>query len=237
MVVGTAGTTAAGVIDPLEDLADVCRTEGTWFHVDAAWGGAATLSRRLSGALAGIERADSITCDAHKWLSVPMGAGMFFCRHRDAVLESFRVSTHYMPGSTDETIDPYAASIQWSRRSIGLKVFLSFATLGVRGVEAMIDHQADMGDRLRADLRSAGWEILNETCLPVVCFTHPGIRGELSRAKRVADRVVASGEAWISHVVLSDGRPALRACISSFRTSPADLERLSSALELALQDD
>src|SRR6185437_15687975 len=89
MVVGTAGTTAAGVIDPLPDLARFCRAQNLWFHVDAAWGGAAVVSPRLRGHLAGIEEADSITCDAHKWFSVPMGAGMFFCRHPDSVSRAF----------------------------------------------------------------------------------------------------------------------------------------------------
>ena len=81
MVVGTGGTTAAGVIDPLPELGHFCREEGLWFHVDAAWGGSAILSPKLRHHLAGIEAADSITCDAHKWLSVSMGCGMFFCRH------------------------------------------------------------------------------------------------------------------------------------------------------------
>src|SRR5438552_10217159 len=75
MVVGTAGTTAAGAIDPLTELARFCRSERLWFHVDAAWGGAAVLSPRLRGHLAGIDAADSITCDAHKWFSVPMARG------------------------------------------------------------------------------------------------------------------------------------------------------------------
>ena len=98
MVVGTVGTTAAGVIDPLPDLARFCRSEELWFHADAAWGGAAIISPGLRAHLAGIDAADSITCDAHKWFSVPMGAGMFFCRHSDAVGEAFRVETLFMPG-------------------------------------------------------------------------------------------------------------------------------------------
>ena len=81
MVVGTAGTTGAGLIDPLPQIADIADRAGLWFHVDAAWGGSAVLSPELKPALAGIERADSVTWDAHKWLSVPMGAGMFFCRN------------------------------------------------------------------------------------------------------------------------------------------------------------
>jgi len=89
MVVGTVGTTAAGVIDPLPDLVRFCRSEELWLHVDAAWGGAAIISPRLRGHLADIDAADSITCDAHKWFSVPMAAGMFFCRHPDIVREAF----------------------------------------------------------------------------------------------------------------------------------------------------
>ncbi len=96
MVSATAGTTAAGVIDPLPNLARYSKSENLWFHVDAAWGGAAILSPRLRDSLAGIEAADSITCDAHKWFSVPMGAGMFFCRHPEAVsgIVSRRDSLH-----------------------------------------------------------------------------------------------------------------------------------------------
>ena len=126
----TAGTTAAGVIDPLPELARFCRDEGLWFHVDAAWGGAAILSPNLRHHLAGIEAADSITCDAHKWFSVPMGAGMFFCRHADAVAEAFHAETTYMPGKTaGPALDPYTTSVQWSRRFIGLKLFLALAQI------------------------------------------------------------------------------------------------------------
>src|SRR5215831_1065043 len=128
MVVGTAGTTAAGVIDPLPELARFCESEGLWFHVDAAWGGAAIISPRLRSYLVGIELADSITCDAHKWFSVPMGAGMFFCRHAAAVARAFRAETSYMPARTaDAVYDPYTTSVQWSRRFAGLKLFMSLA--------------------------------------------------------------------------------------------------------------
>ena len=103
MVIGTAGSTAAGVIDPLSELARFCRAEQLWFHVDAAWGGAAVISPRLRNHLAGIGDADSVTCDAHKWLSVPMGAGMFFCRHADAVLKAFEAQVAFMPGKTERS--------------------------------------------------------------------------------------------------------------------------------------
>jgi aromatic-L-amino-acid decarboxylase len=219
MVVGTAGTTAAGVIDPLPDLASFCRSENLWFHADAAWGGAAIISPRLKAHLRGIEDADSITCDAHKWFSVPMGAGMFFCRHPEAVAASFHAETEYMPLETPGSLpNQYATTAQWSRRFIGLKLFLSLAERGESGYVEMIEHQAQLGDLLRECLRRTGWRIVNSTPLPVVWFTRDG----LDPAKFVAvlqERQIA----WMSAVQLR-GTPALRACITSFRTTEADIE-------------
>ena len=117
--------------------------------MDAAWGGAAVLSPLLRPHLAGIERADSITCDAHKWFSVSMGAGMFFCRHREAVREAFRAETSYMPGKTSDVLDPFTSTVQWSRRFIGLKLFLALAERGEAGYVEIIERQARLGDLLR----------------------------------------------------------------------------------------
>ena len=220
MVVGTAGTTGAGAIDPLPELARFCRSEDLWFHVDAAWGGAAIISPRLKGHLAGIEAADSITCDAHKWFSVPMGAGMFFCRHPDAVGEAFRVETSYMPGKTaGPTHDPYTTSVQWSRRFIGLKLFLALAEHGESGYIEMIEHQTRMGDVLRDALQRAGWRIVNTTPLPLVCFTRDGLDTD-----RFLTALYQRQIAWMSEVRLAGGDPVLRACITSFRTTESDVE-------------
>jgi glutamate/tyrosine decarboxylase-like PLP-dependent enzyme len=220
MVVGTAGTTAAGAIDPLPDLARFCRSEALWFHVDAAWGGAAVLSQRLRGHLAGIEAADSITCDAHKWFSVPMGAGMFFCRHADVVAEAFRAETSYMPGKTGASAaDPYTTSVQWSRRFIGLKLFMALAQRGESGYVEMIEHQARMGDVLRESIARAGWRIVNRTPLPLVCFTRDGLVPGRFLAALYAHQI-----AWMSEVRLGDEPPVVRACVTSFRTSESDIE-------------
>ena len=176
MIIGTAGTTSAGTIDPLPELAKIAKTTKAWFHVDGAWGATAVLSPRLKKEFVGIEEADSVTWDAHKWMSVPMGAGMFFTRHQEAVLRAFDVSTSYMPDQVNRlTLDPYTSSVQWSRRTIGLKVFMALAELGLDGYAALIEHQADMGDLLREKLVGAGWMISNDTRLPVVCFTRPEI--------------------------------------------------------------
>src|SRR5438552_1793422 len=220
LVVGTAGTTGAGVIHPLPELGRVCRAGALWSHADAAWGGAAILSPRLRSCLAGVDSADSITCDAHKWFSVPMAAGMFFCRHPDAVGEAFRVETSYMPGKTAGGVrDPYTTSVQWSRRFIGLKLFLALAHHGESGYVQMIEHQARMGDVLRASLVRVGWRVVNTTPLPVVCFTRDGLdTGKFLAA--LYQRQIA----WMSEVRLGGGAPVVRACITSFRTTEADIE-------------
>jgi glutamate/tyrosine decarboxylase-like PLP-dependent enzyme len=214
MVVGTAGTTAAGAIDPLPDLARFCKSEKLWFHADAAWGGAAIISPRLKDYLAGIGAADSITCDAHKWFSVPMGAGMFFCRHPDAVYDAFRADTPFMPGKTVSVADPYTTSVQWSRRFIGLKLFLELAEHGESGYIEMIEHQARMGDVLRKLLRRAGWRVVNTTPLPLVCFTREGLVTSKFLAALYEQQI-----AWMSEVRIGDSAPVLRACITSFRTT------------------
>jgi aromatic-L-amino-acid decarboxylase len=224
MVVGTAGTTAAGIIDPLQEIARVCRQQQLWFHADAAYGGSAVVSPTLRPALAGIELADSIICDAHKWLSVPMGCGMFFCRHRDSVAQAFRSDVTYMPAKPmnedASTFNPLEHSAQWSRRFIGLKLFMALAEQGEAGYAAMLDHQAHMADELRAALTNTGWRIVNKTPLPVVCFMREGINVDGLIAE-LRERQIA----WMSDVQIA-GMPALRACITSFKTSEKDIERV-----------
>jgi glutamate/tyrosine decarboxylase-like PLP-dependent enzyme len=240
LVVGTAGTTSAGVVDPLPSLADVAAAHGAWFHVDAAWGGSAVLSPRLRPALVGIERADSVTWDAHKWLSVPMGAGMFFCRHREAVERAFAVSTSYMPGASGvDTQDPYTTTAQWSRRAIGLKVFMALAEMGTAGYGALIEQQAQLGELLRARLRAAGWLVVNDTPLPVVCFTNPDIRAGRLSTGDVVRAISARRRAWLSDVVLGQdatgnsgtGERVLRACVTSIRSDTSDVAWLVEELE------
>jgi glutamate/tyrosine decarboxylase-like PLP-dependent enzyme len=223
MVIGTAGTTVAGIIDPLPQIAQFCTTQNLWFHVDAAYGGCAVVSPHLRPHLAGIEAADSITCDAHKWLSVPMGCGMFFCRHGSSVAQAFRSDVTYMPAKPAseheaETFNPLTHSAQWSRRFIGLKLFMALAEQGEAGYAEMLEHQVRMGDVLRDALVATGWQTVNSTPLPVVCFARDGvIPSELVAEMR--ERQIA----WMSDAKLN-GVPVVRACITSFRTAEKDIE-------------
>src|SRR5271156_6049575 len=218
MVVASAGTTAAGVIDPLPEVGQFCREAGLWFHVDGAWGGSAIVSPKLRHYLAGIEGADSITCDAHKWLSVPMGCGMFFCRHTETVSEAFRADVSYMPGKkVGPVFDPFTTSAQWSRRFIGLKLFMALAQQGESGYAEMIEHQTRMGDVLRDALRASGWSVINSTPLPLVCFTREGLVPSKFLAALHQQQI-----AWMSEARLND-TAVVRACITSYRTTEADI--------------
>lgn len=238
LAVATAGTTNAGVIDPLEAIADVAEREGLWFHVDAAWGGAAALVPELAPLLDGTSRADSLTFDAHKWLSVPMGAGLFLTRRLDALTAAFHLETAYVPRGEEslERPDYYVRSLQWSRRAIGLKVFLTLAVAGWDGYAATLRHQVAMGGLLREELRGSGWTVVNDTPLPIVCFTDgrasdEGDAADAQRLDAISAHVVESGRAWISTTRLTGIGSVLRACITSFETGPEDVRVLVAALE------
>ena len=231
LVVGTAGTTSAGVIDPLPELAALARSERLYFHVDAAWGGAVALSAELRPLLQGIENADSITCDAHKWFSVATGTGMFFCRHSASVQRTFGVDSAYVPTAKRAGTDnPLATTMQWSRRFTGLKLFMAFAHLGIEGVAARIERQTELGNQLRNRLAEHGFRILNPTPLPVVCFTHPSIEAGRVSTARIVRTITERQIAWISKTLLRGRDEALRTCISNFDTNEVDLQRLLTGL-------
>ncbi|MGH7712788.1 MAG: pyridoxal phosphate-dependent decarboxylase family protein [Gemmatimonadaceae bacterium] len=234
MVVATAGTTGSGAIDPIPEIADIALERNIWLHVDAAWGGSAALVPRLKPYLTGIEQADSVAWDAHKWLSVSMGAGMFFTKHRSALQSVFEIKTGYVPPTVEGGVDLYKESLQWSRRFIGLKVFFALAEHGMEGLGRIIERQANIAYQLRERLRAAGWRIVNDSQLPLVCFTHEAIDGQNLTTQMVVDRVLARGRCWISQVTLPRDTHALRACITSFETTDADLDILVEDLESAI---
>jgi aromatic-L-amino-acid/L-tryptophan decarboxylase len=230
LLVATAGTTAHGTIDDIEGIVAVGRKYGSHVHVDAAWAGGALIDPARHALFAGLDRADSLTIDPHKWLCVPMGAGLYLARDWRGLEQAFSVATGYMPSASTERHDAYIHSVQWSRRFIGAKLFVALATLGLDGYRAMIARQFALGDRLRARLRGDGWIIRNDTTLPLICFSPDDATDETVRAIEAA--VVGSGEAWISTVRLR-GRLVLRACIVSFETDESDIDALAKALGVA----
>ncbi len=226
MIVATAGTTNAGMIDPLDACSEVARAHGAWYHVDAAWGGGAIASDRLRPVLAGLELADSITIDAHKWLATTMGCGMFLTRRGSTLPEAFQVNNTFMPSQLPSR-DPYMTSMQWSRRFLGLRLFLSLAAAGWRGYGDHIDRAVDNAALLRDQMLRRGWTIANASELAVICLEPPTGSADPSA---IAERVVRSGSAWVSSAHF-EGRSVLRACITHGETSSDDVIALADVLD------
>lgn len=226
MVAATAGTTNAGMIDPLAACAAAARAGGMWFHVDAAWGGAAVASPRLRPQLAGIERADSVTIDAHKWFAATMGCGMFITQDPGALSTAFQVSTSYMPSNLQH-LDPYVTSVQWSRRFLGLRLFLSLAAAGWDGYARHVEHSVDGAAYLRGRLEALGWATLNASALAVLCLAPPE---DAPSPREIVAAVLRSGRAWVSTATF-EGRQVVRACVTNGVTTRADMDALVAALE------
>jgi glutamate/tyrosine decarboxylase-like PLP-dependent enzyme len=236
MLVGTLGTTSSGAIDQLKELHSIATQNNLWFHVDAAWGGAIGLLPKFATVLTGLSNADSITFDAHKWLSVPMAAGMFLTSHTDIMQKAFGIETVYMPVKNSSTVtNPFHHSIQWSRRFTGLKLFLSLAVAGWDGYRKIVQNMITMGDYLKKSLKNDGWFIINNTILPVACFAdreNPTMEN-MPELEAICNKVVGPGDAWISITILNGNIPVLRACITNYRTEKEDIDKLMHLLQMA----
>ena len=225
LIVATAGTTNAGMIDPIGRCADLAREHGLWLHVDAAWGGAVLASERLRGALAGIERAGSITIDAHKWFATTMGCGMFITRDPTILSKTFQVSTGFMPSNT-VTVDPYVTTAQWSRRFLGVRLFLSLGAAGWSGYAQHVERSVELIAQLREALAARQWRISNDSSLAVLCVEAPPGAPDL---RTIASRVLASGRAWIA-VAKYEGRDVIRICLTHGEATTNDIRELVDAL-------
>jgi len=228
LISATAGTTGAGMVDPLAPCADIAREHGLWYHVDAAWGGAAICSERLRGQLAGIELADSVTIDAHKWLATTMGCGMYITRHARVLNEAFTVGADFMP-STASSIDPYLNTVQWSRRFMGLRLFLALGAAGWSGYAAHVERAVAVIERIRERLVALGWSAPNDSQLAVLCAVPPPGSAPI---REIVRRVLASRRAWVA-VATYEGREVIRICVTHGEVSLTDVEELVAALQAA----
>jgi glutamate/tyrosine decarboxylase-like PLP-dependent enzyme len=225
LIAATAGTTGGGMIDPLGACASLAAAHGIWFHVDAAWGGAALCSDRLRGLLSGIELADSITIDAHKWFATTMGCGMFLVRHGAVLSEAFRVAADFMPSSAIST-DPYLNTVQWSRRFLGLRLFLSLGVGGWQGLAEHVERSVAVIAQVKERLMAHGWTVANDSALAVLCVEPPaggpGVRD-------IVRRTLQSGRAWVARSTFA-GREVVRICATHGQTGQADVEELVNVL-------
>ena len=231
MIVGNAGTVDVGAIDPLAELAELAHREDMWFHVDGAFGATAVLSQELAPRFAGIERADSIAFDFHKWLQVPYDAGCLLVRDGELHRSTFASSPSYLtrmprglasaqPWFTDFTID-------LSRGFRALKVWFTIKEFGARrlaeAIEANVRQARLLGDLVDAD---ADLELLAPVQLNVVCFRYRAPVVDEADLDRFNDELVVrlqeSGDAVVSSTTVS-GHRAIRVCIVNQRTRDEDL--------------
>jgi aromatic-L-amino-acid decarboxylase len=200
-VVATAGTTGTGALDPLADIAALCREEGIWFHVDACYGGAAILLEPMRARFAGIEQADSIAIDPHKWFFIPVTAALLLNVHRDVAQRAFAtMAGSYIP--TDSELDAWQRGIPTTRRSSGLAVWMALRAHGWRTIRAAVKRNIELTRVLEALLAERGFRVLEGGELSIACArweprdrTSEDIDG-LQHA--IARDVVSSGKAWFS---------------------------------------
>jgi aromatic-L-amino-acid decarboxylase len=244
-VVASAGTTGTGAIDPIDEIARIAAEQGLWLHVDGAYGAFAAADPASRDQFAGIERADSLTLDAHKWLATPLDCAALLLRDAAADAPAFGSGAgDYVRVIADEEREAYAwweHGIELSRRFRALKVWMTLRYYGARRIAAAIAEDIALAAHL-AELVTASddFELLSGPELSICCFRHllPGATAAELNAhnERLLTALQRDGRVYLSNITL-DGRFALRACITNFRTTRADLERtLMVVRELAQPD-
>jgi glutamate/tyrosine decarboxylase-like PLP-dependent enzyme len=239
-VVGSAGTVNTGVVDPLAEIANVAREFDLWFHVDGAYGAPGVLDERKSALFKGIERADSVSLDPHKWLYVPVDAGCLLFRDAAAARAAFNtedadyIKTH---GYTDEEAFAFwDYGVELSRRFRALKVWLTLQYYGTRRIAEAISDDISLAEYFGDIVANAGdFELLAPVELSICCFRYVPRGAAVNDAdldrlnERIMELVQKGGRAYISNATVN-GRFALRACITNFRTTKSDIDQTIEAI-------
>ncbi len=240
IVCAQAGEVNTGAFDPLPEIADACEAAGAWLHVDGAFGIWAAVSPRLRGLVAAIDRADSWTTDAHKWLNVPYDSGIVFCAHPESHRAAMTVSAAYL--IQDEGARRVRDQVDWvpefSRRARGFAVYAALRSLGRSGVTAIVERCCDGAARFAERIvELPGVELLNEVVLNQVLFRFESDE----RTDAVLRRVQDGGRVWMSGTTW-DGRKAIRLSVSNWQDvaleapSEQGLEPLGHGDELSQVD-
>jgi glutamate/tyrosine decarboxylase-like PLP-dependent enzyme len=237
-VVANAGTTATGAVDPIAALADFAEREGLWLHVDAAYGGFAALAPSGRHLLKGIERADSVALDPHKWLYLPVGCGCVLYRNPETARAAFSHSADYTRAiglERDEAFAFWDYGPELSRPFRALDVWLLIKYVGAHGLGAAIERNiqcAKLLERLVGE--SPDFEMLAPAELSVFCFRYKAAAGDLNQInERILLELQRGGSTYLSNATVN-GRFGLRGCVLNYRTSEEDMKRvLTDAREAA----
>ena len=251
-VVGSAGTVGTGAVDPLDQIADVCADHGVWFHVDGAYGGPAVFADDLRPLLSGIERADSVAFDPHKWLYVPLACGCVLVRDMQYLEDSFSLEASYTYTDAERLGHPVGLrnfGVEFSRGFSALKVWVSLLAHGRSAYSARISHDAALARYLGERVNERDdFELSAPVGLSICCFRYvpadlpepgpPGREEYLDALnRRLMTEVQLDGRVFFSNAVLGE-RFVLRACLVNFRTEAEDMDAvLDVAAELGAKLD
>ena len=239
LVAASAGTVSSGAIDPFTDIADVSAAESLWFHIDGAYGAVGVLDERVAPAFTGMERADSVALDPHKWLSVPVECGCILIRDAAMMRDTFSLVPAYL--RTEENLGigglPWFSEygFQQTRGFRALKVWMTLAANGRDGLSATIRRHNDLAQHLARQVTAdPGLELLAEPTLSIVCFrVRPAITEDGNALnKAIMERLQAGGEAFVTQAVIA-GSFWLRANILHYATTEADLQALLNTVHAA----
>jgi glutamate/tyrosine decarboxylase-like PLP-dependent enzyme len=233
-IVATAGTTNSGAVDDIVALSEIARKHNLWLHVDGAYGAAAIFSDKHRDLVRGIELADSITIDPHKWLAMPFAAGVVLTSRPEMLERAFSITTPYMPKLENANlIDNFKVSAQWSRRMNSLKLWLTLRVHGRQAYEELIDRQirlaSEMADWFR---KSEDFDLALPMKLPILNFRVKLSGGDAEQAaanKALVDEVTRDGKLWISHTYVN-GKSVCRMMIISYFTDEKNLAELKATL-------
>ena len=226
-IIATAGTTNTGTVDPLDTLADICEKENLWFHIDGAYGAAAMLSKKGNRALKGIERADSLTVDPHKWFFQPYEIGCLIVKDKTWLSGTFSEKPEYLRDieGNESEINFYDYGIQLTRRFRALKFYMSIKTYGLNAFKKAVTYNIDLAEETEDILRkSSNWEIVSQATLAIINFRYNPIHLELSEEKldklnqEISSRMIDSREALLVTTILQN-QVVIRMCLINPNTT------------------
>jgi aromatic-L-amino-acid/L-tryptophan decarboxylase len=229
VIVATVGTTAATAVDPVAAVADACAASGTWLHVDGAYAGAAMVCPEFRWAFEGVERADSLVVNAHKWMLTPTDCSLLWTSRPEDFRRAFSLIPEYLrtPDAEDAlSLSEYGPAL--GRRFRSLKLWAVLRCHGRNGLQRHIRSGVELAAKFEQWVADAdGWELCAPRRFSVVCFR---LEGDDDRNRALLERVNASGEMFISHCVLN-GRYVLRLAIGAMGTTEDDVRRAWDVLQ------
>lgn len=224
-VVANAGTTLTGAVDPIDAITDVCARHRAWLHIDGAYGLPAAAAPTTFSLFSGLDRADSATLDAHKWLGVQKSCSIVMMRETGRLQATFGHEEQYMLHEGD-FVNPVDRTLEYSRPLRSLRLWMAFRVHGATQYRAWIERTLDNARLLAESVRtSSEFELLHEPMLSTVCFRHtlPGVRDLDAHNRRLAHALQRDGRVYLAPATV-DGKSCLRVCFVNFRTTPEEVE-------------